>query len=131
MLEEWEDLAAELAEQSPQKVVSADQVGAVTLARGPAVGDAEGAAKSLCEGLQGGWRPVLVYGVAPCIAYVPWLDFVDELAAAVRAPRPVPTAASTEGASSASGKSATEVCELTRRRFAGQSSEMHVNCRPA
>ena len=109
MLTEWEQLSAELACQRPQKRVCACQVAALALPGGHAASDAQAAAEGLCESLQEGWRPVLVDGVAPCIAHLPWLDRVDELAAAFGAPRPVPDVASTEGFSSASEKSAVEV----------------------
>jgi hypothetical protein len=97
MLNEWEQLATELASENPSRVITAHSVGALVLAgrQKTSDSDSQAAAERLCDSLQDGWRPVLIHDVAPSVAHVPWLCHIDELTAAFGAPRPVADATST------------------------------------
>lgn len=118
MLTEWAQLSTELSSHRPQKRVTASQVGALALSAKEALEDSEAAAETLCDSLQEGWRPILVGGVAPCIAHVPWLDHIDSLAAAFGTSQPVSDTCGTEVATLDTRTnqecSAAEVCVLHR-----------------
>lgn len=115
MLEDWQQLDALLRAQEPSKRVPASVLAAV------AIHDAPGGAEALCETLKHGWRPVLPHASAPSITYVPWMDHLDSLAAAIRAPGPATPAVPLNRLSAS--LSAMEVCAHARLPFVQRSRQ--------
>lgn len=122
MLTEWQEISAELSSRNPAQCIPASLVGALTIPSRLAATTPQSAAESLCDNLQKGWRPVLVHGYAPCVAHVPWLDHVSDLAASFGVSRPDPSStAPLEAVSSpdrSKDHSAAEVCPVPLNNYA-------------